>query len=220
MTRALVVSADDVLRTALEVTLGATGRLADRVDGIAVASEATGVASGYDLVVFDSGQTDVPAADWCATVTEQGFVPILVLGDDADVELLTACLAAGAAGFQTKAVSLDELSASLHAVLRGEAVVPRRMLGALLGSLIERRRRDDAATARFDRLTRRERETLQLIARGHDRAEVAHHLVISPETARTHIQNVLTKLEVHSRIDAARFAHDHGFANPRPGGQP
>ncbi len=220
MTRALVVSADDVLRTALQVTLGAPGGIADQVDGLAVASEATSVATAYDLVVLDSGQADLPAAEWCAAVTERGFVPILVLADDADVELLTACLAAGAAGFQTKAVGLDELSASLAAVHRGEAVVPRRMLGALLGSLIERRRRDDAASARFDRLTRRERETLQLIAQGHDRAEVADRLVISPETARTHIQNVLTKLEVHSRIDAARFAHDHGFADPSTGGQP
>ena len=92
------------------------------------------------------------------------------------------------------------------------------MLGGLLGNLIERRRRDAGATARFERLTRREREILALIARGEDRDEIADRLVISPQTARTHIQNVLTKLEVHSRIDAARFAHDHGFADDPPGG--
>jgi DNA-binding NarL/FixJ family response regulator len=98
-------------------------------------------------------------------------------------------------------------------VLRGEAVVPRRLLGALLGTLIQRRRRDNEAAARFARLTRREREILTLVADGEDRQSIARALFISPQTARTHIQNMLTKLEVHSRIEAARFAHEHGYTD-------
>ncbi len=218
MTRALVISADDWLRTSLQEALRAHDGIADTVDGMALASAAADRLVDYDLLILDSTGTDVPVGSWCADAADRCSAPLLVLGDDGDAELLSECLEAGATGFQTKAIGFGELTAAIAAVQRGEAVVPRRMLGALLGSLIERRRRDDDATTRYDSLTRREREILQLIAHGQDRSAIADRLVISPETARTHIQNVLTKLDVHSRIDAARFAHDHGFADAPPGG--
>jgi DNA-binding NarL/FixJ family response regulator len=85
------------------------------------------------------------------------------------------------------------------------------MLGALLQRLIHRRRERDAALRRMAELTRREREVLALLAQGADNDGIAQRLVISPETARTHIQNVLGKLDVHSRLEAAAFVVQNGI---------
>jgi DNA-binding NarL/FixJ family response regulator len=213
MSQVLLVSTDDWLRGALEVCLSEHLGAGHEVIARSTATADEVAAGEFDAIVVDAGQDQAAITSWCARVAEQSTGPVLVLHDDADVDLLTGCLEAGAAGFQTKAIGVAELMTALDAVRRGEAVVPRRMLGGLLGSLIQRKRRDDDAADRYEALTRREREILAMIAHGDDRNAIAAQLVISPQTARTHIQNVLTKLGVHSRIDAARFAHQHGYAD-------
>jgi two-component system nitrate/nitrite response regulator NarL len=85
------------------------------------------------------------------------------------------------------------------------------MLGALLSELIRRRRAQDDVLRTMARLTRREREVLALVADGADNESIARSLLISPETARTHIQNVLNKLGVHSRVEAADFVLQNGI---------
>jgi two-component system nitrate/nitrite response regulator NarL len=85
------------------------------------------------------------------------------------------------------------------------------MLGSLLSRLIRRRREQDEALQRISRLTKREKEVLAFLAEGRDNDGIAQALVISPETARTHIQNVLGKLGVHSRLEAAAFVIQNGI---------
>ena len=109
---------------------------------------------------------------------------------------------AGANGFLTKAIPLRKLIRSTRAVLRGETIVPPAMLGHLLSQLVENRSEQNKVMRRLSRLTRREREVLALLVEGGDNDLVANRLVISPETARTHIQNILGKLDVHSRLEA------------------
>jgi DNA-binding NarL/FixJ family response regulator len=206
----LLVSRDPWLRSLLPIALEqATGQ---PVSAVAVVEDAS-AAQQVSMVLLDTAASTAPVTDLIGPLVERGIGPVLVLHEQADILKLTECLEAGAAGFQTTELTVDELAASISSVLRGEAVVPRRLLGALLGNLIQRRRRDNEAAARFARLTRREREILTLVADGEDRQSIARALFISPQTARTHIQNMLTKLEVHSRIEAARFAHDHGYAD-------
>jgi len=108
----------------------------------------------------------------------------------------------------TKESPLSELIYASRAIDRGETVVPPRMLGPLLTRLIHRRSERDDAMRRVSLLTRREREVLALLAEGADNGGIAAALVISPETARTHIQNVLNKLGVHSRLEAAAFVRE------------
>jgi DNA-binding NarL/FixJ family response regulator len=118
---------------------------------------------------------------------------------------------AGADGFMTKGRPLAELIDATGAVHRGETLVPPRMLGALLQRLIRRRRDQDAAVRRVGRLTPRERQVLALLAEGANNDGIAQSLVISPETARTHVQHVLSKLEMHSRLAVAAFVVSNGL---------
>lgn len=136
---------------------------------------------------------------------------ILVLCEQEDERTLISSLEAGATGFVTKASPIGELIETARRVHRGETTIPPQMLGALLARLIRSKREHDHALRRLAKLTRREREVLALLARGADNAGIAQPLVISPETARTHVQNVLGKLGVHSRLEAAAFVVQNGL---------
>jgi DNA-binding NarL/FixJ family response regulator len=136
---------------------------------------------------------------------------VLVLAGEGDEETLVAAVEARANGYLTKTSSLAELIQATRAAYRGETLIPARMLGSLLARLIEKRRQRDDAMRQMSRLTRREREILVLLAQGADNDVIAQSLVISPRTARTHIQNVLAKLEVHSRLEAAAFVIRSGI---------
>jgi two-component system nitrate/nitrite response regulator NarL len=71
----------------------------------------------------------------------------------------------------------------------------------------------------LSRLSRRERDVLTLLARSADNHEIARTLAISPQTARTHVQNILAKLGVHSRLQAAAFAMRAGFMDETVGAE-
>lgn len=142
----------------------------------------------------------------------------LVLGSGrGEEEEMLGALEAGALGYATEDSSLEDVVGDMHGVLAGEARVPRRMLGAVLKDLVARQRRAGDLLARYAELSRRERETLELLAHGRDHRQIAAELVISPETARTHIQRVISKLGVHSRLEAAALAIDNGWVQDRRG---
>jgi DNA-binding NarL/FixJ family response regulator len=138
---------------------------------------------------------------------------VVLLSARADLGTLVASMEAGASGYLTKDVSLDQLVEATRAVHRGETLVPSKMLGPLLGRLIHRGRAEDEATRKLSRLTKREREVLALMMRGADNAVIAQALTISPETAGTHIQNILGKLGLHSRLEAVAFVSGNGIVN-------
>ena len=136
---------------------------------------------------------------------------VLVLGTTEDYRSLFEALDAGADAYVTKEAPLSELIDATRAVHRGDTLVPPRMLGPLLTGLLRRKKEQDRAHDRISRLTRREREVLELLAEGADNERIARVLVISPQTARTHIQNILGKLAVHSRLEAAAFVSQNGI---------
>ena len=136
---------------------------------------------------------------------------ILILAHGEDDALLLRAVEAGADGYLTKTSALTELIDAVRAVHRGETVIPRRMLGPLLSRLLTRGREQEDALRVVAQLTRREREVLGLLAQGGNNDRIAQALVISPQTARTHVQNVLSKLGVHSRLEAAAFVSRSGI---------
>jgi len=158
---------------------------------------------------------DLPVTDGIrATVLIVERTPncrVLVLGPTDDYRRLVEALDAGASGFLTKEAPLADLIQATRVVHGGDTLIPPRMLGPLLTNLLRRKKDQDRAHDRIARLTRREREVLALLADGADNEDIARVLVISPQTARTHIQNILGKLAVHSRLEAAAFVMQNGI---------
>src|SRR5215213_9603418 len=121
---------------------------------------------------------------------------VIVLGDDHDADLLLAAIRAGAAGVVGKTYGAST-------VLRVEGAVPRGMLLELARRMVSRDRTPDSP---LSRLSPRERQVLALLSKGWDNARIGRDLFISQHTVRTHIQNILEKLGMHSKLEAATFA--------------
>jgi DNA-binding NarL/FixJ family response regulator len=149
---------------------------------------------------------DLPNGDGLRTTRQIAqSVPdcrVLVLAEREDPEALLRAIQAGASGFVARSSLVRELVEAARKVRAGETVVPPLLLPGLISSLVRRRREQDDAAPRMSRLTGRERQVLNLLAEGADNDQIARILVISPETARTHVQNALGKLGVHSRLEA------------------
>jgi len=206
--RILLVDGHSLFRQAVVGVLGIE-------PGIEVVAEAQGsfdavtslVRTRPDVALVDADAPNGHLPSMIARMQEAApHCKILLLTSDAQPGPIVDALQAGASGYITKDASIEELVRATRTVNDGEVVVPPVMMGKLLVALLSRRGHRDEAVERLSRLTRREREVLGLLAQGADKDMIAQKLVISPETARTHVQNILTKLEVHSRLEAAAFA--------------
>lgn len=211
--RILLAVGQSLFRDAVKVVLESEPDLqvvAVARDGLQAVAEAE--RTRPDVAVVDANLPNCNGIR--ATLLIKANVPdckVLVLSSEEDQRALVAALEAGASGYLTKGCPLAELIEATRAIHLGDTLIPPRMLGTLLTGLIHRRREQDEALRRSSRLTRREREVLVLLAEGADNDAIARSLVISPQTARTHIQNVLGKLGVHSRLEAAAFARQNGI---------
>ncbi|RHW29104.1 DNA-binding response regulator [Nocardioides immobilis] len=132
-------------------------------------------------------------------------VQVVALTSFSEAERVHAALEAGAAGYLLKDAEADDLAAAIRAAHDGEVhldpVVARKLTQLLIAPA-------HTATA----LTARERDVLVLVARGYSNREIADTLVISERTARTHVSNVLVKLNLASRTQAALWAIREGLA--------
>lgn len=163
-----------------------------------------------DVVVLSVGSRANEVARWTKDLSAKAGV-IVLTGED-DIEVLVSALDSGARGYLSKQCPLSEFIDATRTVFQGEMVIPGRMLEGLVVRLLGRRSDQNLALRRMAQLTRREREVLSMLVQGSDNVAIANQLVISPQTARTHIQNVLGKLEVHSRLEAAAFVTRNGIA--------
>ena len=203
--RIRTVLADDhaIVRAGMRTELG------DRFEIVGEADDAEGAidvitARQPDLVVTDlhmprGGGLAVVQA--CATVC-----PIVILTvSEAERDLLDA-VAAGAAGYLLKNSPVDEVRASLIAAAAGEPVFSPSLAALVLGEFRRMAKATDS-----NPLTDRERQVLQLVARGHTYKELGVELEISPKTAENHVRNILGKLHLSRRSDLIRYAVEHGL---------
>jgi DNA-binding NarL/FixJ family response regulator len=160
-----------------------------------------------DVVLVDHGLVhDAAIAD---TVRAVHGSRMLVLGSSAAQAELLDALESGADGYLSPLQPVSAVSEAATRVAVGETYIPPGMLGGLLRELIRRRRDDDAVLRRYSSLSRREREVLRLIAEGATAQQMARTLYLSPHTVRTHVQNVIEKLGVHSRVEAASMVLEY-----------
>jgi DNA-binding NarL/FixJ family response regulator len=128
-------------------------------------------------------------------------------------EYVYAALRAGASGFLLKDSRPRELLHAIEVVAAGEALIAPRITRRLIAEFAARRDPSRPPAALAD-LTDREREVLRLVARGLSNAEIAGHLVISPLTAKTHVSNVLRKLDCRDRAALVALAYESGLIAP------
>ena len=212
-TRVLVGDHRPVVRAALRAGL-------ESEEGVVVVAEAR--SSTEAALETCRARPDVAVLDWdlppdgglgaCAEIkTGDSRTRVLVVRESADEDSLLATVEAGADGYAEWSGGLSGLARDVRRLHVGEACIPPGMLAVLLRRLIQRGREADQAVDRFSKLSRREREILALIVEGLDNQGIARALVISPHTARTHVQNVLAKLGVHSRVEASAVAAEYGL---------
>lgn len=137
---------------------------------------------------------------------------VLVLSASGEHEDVLEAVKAGATGYLVKSASRDELVDAVTRTAAGEAVFTAGLAGLVLGEF-----RRIAAEAPADepeagpRLTERETEILRLVAKGMGSRQIAERLVISHRTVQNHTQNVLTKLQLHNRVELTRYAIERGL---------
>src|SRR5215213_9907687 len=168
-----------------------------------------------DLFVIDAGLALGSRPTLVEQIlTELPDTKVILLAQDTDIDLLLHAIRAGAVGVVGKKSGTQTVLRAVQAVLDGEGVVPRAMLPQLFRRLLDMG--DRATDAPLNRLSPREREVLALLGRGWSNAQIGRELYISPHTVRTHVQNILQKLEMHSKLEAATFAMQHELATRRP----
>ncbi|CAL9274475.1 MULTISPECIES: response regulator transcription factor [Streptomyces] len=142
--------------------------------------------------------------------TAQPGVRVVVLAEKDDPRRAALALGAGACGWVAKDCSLSRLLSVIRGVLRDETHLPPALLTGVLRELTAARKHRTESERLVESLTPREREVLRCMVAGLGRKAVAERLYLSPHTVRTHMQNVLGKLGVHSTLAAVALARRAG----------
>ncbi len=164
-----------------------------------------------DVILMDIGLPDQTGLVAGRSILERWpEVKILALTGLNDRSAVDQALRIGFRGYLTKDTPVAQFVNSVRSVLNGHVVLPQR-----LSPLGHPSRIEDHVAMLSEQLSRREREVLALLVEGADGAKVAARLGISRNTVRTHVQSILTKLQVHSRLEAATFAVRHRLVEIR-----
>jgi DNA-binding NarL/FixJ family response regulator len=123
-------------------------------------------------------------------------------------------LRAGASGFMLKDAPPEELLAAIEVVARGDALIAPAVTRSVIEEFVRRSPSPSAPAPVLDGLTEREREVLELLARGLSNAEIAERLVVSGGTVKTHVAHVLAKLNLRDRVQAVILAYESGLIAP------
>ncbi|MFD7568222.1 response regulator [Streptomyces tendae] len=141
-------------------------------------------------------------------------VHVVILSNYGMEEYVLDALRAGAAGFLVKDIVPEDLLHAVRVAARGDALLAPSITRRLIDRYVTQPLPTGKATG-LDELTRREREAVALVAQGLSNDEVADHMVISPLTAKTHINRAMTKLRTRDRAQLVVLAYESGLVTPR-----
>jgi DNA-binding NarL/FixJ family response regulator len=210
--RVLLVDDHDLFRTGLRNLL--EEQQVDIVGEASTGSEAVKLVRELqpDVVVMDlnmPGMTGVEATRHISSLAPLTRVVVLTISDQ-DGDVMDAILA-GACGYLLKDSSIQELLQGIRAAAVGESLISPTIASKVLQRVRSTSTHADVAETIRAELSDREIEVLKLIANGKDNAEIASELHISPKTVKNHISNILMKLQIGNRIQAAVYAVRSGI---------
>ena len=214
--RILVVDDHTLFRRGLTALLGRDPRFCV-VGDAADAGEAQRRARELrpDLILLDNHLPGVNGIDALPALLEAApAARVVILTVSEDETDLSAALRNGAAGYLLKTIEGDALATAILRVMRGEAAVADEMTGKLVAAYRDAAATPAAAvppTSPIAQLSPREQEILRGIARGASNKTIARELGIAETTVKIHVQHVLRKLDVASRVQAAVIATEHGL---------
>jgi two-component system response regulator DevR len=158
-----------------------------------------------DVVVMDIRMPDGSGTDACRVITaEAPDLPVVMLTSYADEEALFDAISAGASGYVLKRIGSDELVSAIRTVAAGQSMLDPAVTAAVLGRL--RRAAHAEESGAFGDLTDQERRVLAHIAEGESNREIAAAMQLAEKTVRNYVSNVLAKLSLASRAQAATYA--------------
>jgi DNA-binding NarL/FixJ family response regulator len=215
LVRVVLVDDDDLMRAGLRSVLSSD----ETIDVVGEAGDGREAVDRIralrpDLVLMDIRMPDLDGISATREVlATSAAVKVVVLTTFEEDDYIFDALSAGASGFLLKRTQPEELIAAIHTVAEGDSLlspsVTRRVVDRMASQPAPVR-----ATRRLDELTPREREVLELVARGLSNREIAEQFVIEESTVKTHVKRILMKLRLRDRVQAVVFAYENGLTRP------
>jgi two-component system nitrate/nitrite response regulator NarL len=209
--RVLLVDDHKLFRSGVKALLArqadieVVGEAADGLDGVQQARQLR-----PDIILLDLHMPGVGGREAVKTLSEQlPETRVLMLTVSEDAEDLLETLHAGAAGYLLKNIDADYFVDAIRRAASGDSVVSPEMTGKLVAGL---KRKPATPPPDKEVLSAREREILAALARGASNKELAREFELAESTVKIHVQNILRKLKLNSRVQAAVYAVEHGIS--------
>jgi RNA polymerase sigma factor (sigma-70 family) len=215
----LIVDDDDLMRAGLRGVLSSD----DAIDVVGEARDGHDALYRTRLLKPDVVLMDVRMPDLDGiSATHQVLadfpeVKVVILTTFEQDDYIFGALSAGASGFLLKRTSPEELIAGIHTIAAGDSLLSPSVTSRVIERTARQPEPDASRDARLEELTPREREVLELVARGLSNGEIAAKLVIEESTVKTHVKRILAKLGVRDRVQAVIFGYESGLTPPGSG---
>jgi len=185
--------------------------VAAKAGSVAEAREALAGGLDLDVAILDLGLPDGSGTELVGAVHASSPRAVaLVLTSFTDQRVLAEAIEAGAAGVLHKSSDVQEIIGAVRKLHAGEQLVSAREVSEAIRLAVTERRRGESERLMLESLTAREREVLQALAAGLTDREISERLFLGPGTVRTHVNNILGKLGVRSRLQAVVLAIRYG----------